>query len=265
LDVLRNLKTRFKNNQELKARVVNSKMEAKMQSLLQKSVEITVKVDESRLEDYQKYAEDFGVLELSISKPLKFEELGLAAIDDGQYQCLACSKTFKGRCAKSNSAVHFKKFHTDRPVESSVQCPRCPEEMAKSSLNSHMEQKHQLKNFNQLLKRSYLPDASEHSVDKGKMPKTTSVRTYKDPPSKMQWIQKPEMIRLGEEGSSQEGNFLQLLNEHDSRADFEAEQQCSQMNRQFGMATPLSLEPEDSKSNNDNIDHIKEEMNIKQE
>ena len=61
------------------------------------AVEITVKVDESRLEDYQKIAEDFGVLELSISKPLKFEELGLAAIDDGQYQCLACSKTFKGK------------------------------------------------------------------------------------------------------------------------------------------------------------------------
>ena len=61
------------------------------------AVEITVKVDESRLEDYQKYAQDFGVLELSISKPIKFEELGLAAIDDGQYQCLACSKTFKGK------------------------------------------------------------------------------------------------------------------------------------------------------------------------
>ena len=60
------------------------------------AVEITVKVDESRIADYQKYAEDFGVLELSISKPLKFEELGLAAVDDGQYQCLACSKTFKG-------------------------------------------------------------------------------------------------------------------------------------------------------------------------
>ena len=163
------------------------------------AVEITVKVDESRLEDYQKYAEDFGVLELSISKPLKFEELGLAAIDDGQYQCLACSKTFKGRCAKSNSAVHFKKFHVDRPVESSVQCPRCPEEMAKSSLNSHMEQKHQLKNFNQLLKRSYLPDAqgsvqepadaTENSVAKRKMPKSTRFKhLYNDPLS----LEKPE-------------------------------------------------------------------------
>ena len=167
-----------------------SKMEA---------VEITVKVDESRLEDYQKVAEDFGVLELSISKPLKFEELGLAALDDGQYQCLACSKTFKGKCAKGNSAVHFKKFHAYRPVESKVQCPRCPEEMAKSSLNSHMDQKHQLKNFNQLLKRSYLPDAqgsvqepeyaSENSVAKRKMTKSTRFKhLYNDPLS----LGKPE-------------------------------------------------------------------------
>ena len=157
------------------------------------AVEITVKVDESRLADYQKYAEDFGVLELSISKPLKFEELGLAAIDDGQYQCLACSKTFKGRCAKGNSAVHFKKFHVDRPVESKVRCPRCPEEMAKSSLNSHMEQKHQLKNFNQLLKRSFIVSnaqgsvqepayASENIVAKRKLPKSTRFKhLYNDP------------------------------------------------------------------------------------
>ena len=160
------------------------------------SVEITVKVDESRLEDYQKVAEDFGVLELSISKPLKFEELGLAAIDDGQYQCLACSKTFKGKCAKGNSAVHFKKFHVNRPLESKVQCPRCPEEIAKCSLNSHMEQKHQLKNFNQLLKRSYLPDvqgsvqepayAFENSVAKRKMPKSTRFQhLYNDPLSSL--------------------------------------------------------------------------------
>ena len=143
-----------------------------MKNLLQNSVEITVNVEESRLADYQKYSQDFGVLQFSVSKPLKFEDLGLAAIEDGQFQCLACSKIFKGKFSKGNSAAHFKKFHTDRPLESSVQCPRCPEEMAKSGLNSQMEQKHNLKNFNQLLKRSYQPDASELS---GKMPKTTSV------------------------------------------------------------------------------------------
>ena len=122
---------------------------------MQKSVEVTVNIEESRLADYQKVAEDFGVLQLSISKPLKFEDLGLAATENG-FQCLVCSKTFQGKNCKGNSVAHFKKFHTDRPVESKVQCPRCPEEMAKSTLNFHMEQKHQLKNFNQLLKRSFL-------------------------------------------------------------------------------------------------------------
>ena len=134
----------------------NSKMEAKvMQNLLQNSVEITVNVEESRLADYQKLSEDYGVLQFSISKPLKFEDLGLAAIENGYFQCLACSKTFKW---KKSAVLHFKNFHTDRPLESKVQCPRCSDELAKSALNSHMEQKHQMKNFNQLLKRSFIPD-----------------------------------------------------------------------------------------------------------
>ena len=76
--------------------VSQAKMEAQMQRLLQKSVEITVNVEESRVPDFQKYAEEFGVLQLSVSKPLKFEDLGLAAIENG-YQCLACSKTFQGK------------------------------------------------------------------------------------------------------------------------------------------------------------------------
>ena len=168
-------------------------METKMQNLLQNSVEITVNVEESRLADYQKLSEDYGVLQFSVSKPLKFEDLGLAAIDDGQFQCLACSKIFKGKFSKGNSAAHFKKFHTDRPLESSVQCPRCPEEMAKSSLNSHMEQKHQLKNFNQLLKRSFIVSnaqgsvqepayASENIVATRKLPKSTRFKhLYNDP------------------------------------------------------------------------------------
>ena len=164
-----------------------------MQRLLQKSVEVTVNIEESRLPDFQNYVEAYGVLQFSISKPLKFEDLGLAAIEDGQFQCLACSKTFKGKFSKGNSAAHFKKFHTDRPLESSVQCPRCSEEMAKSSLNSHMEQKHQLKNFNQLLKRSFIVSnaqgsvqepayASENIVAKRKLPKSTRFKhLYNDP------------------------------------------------------------------------------------
>jgi hypothetical protein len=78
----------------------------------------------------------------------------------------------------------------------------------------------------------------------------------------MPGMQKPKLLRLGEEGSSQDikGHFLQLLNEHDSRADFEIEQQLAA--QQFGMATPLSLEPEDSRNNNEHIDHI---IDIKEE
>ena len=150
--------------------VSQAKMEAQMQRLLQKSVEITVNVEESRVPDFQKYAEEFGVLQLSVSKPLKFEDLGLVAIENGYFQCLACSKTYN---RKHNAVAHFKKAHTDRPVESKVQCPRCNDQFAKSALNSHMERRHQLKNFNQLLKRSYLPDTSENSVAERKIPKNT--------------------------------------------------------------------------------------------
>ena len=65
--------------------------------------------------------------------------------------------------------------------------------MAKSTLNSHMEQKHQLKNFNQLLKRSFIvPNAqgsiqepaysSENFVAKRKLPKSTRFKhLYNDP------------------------------------------------------------------------------------
>ena len=161
-----------------------------MQRLLQKSVEVTVNIEESRLPDFQNYVEAYGVLQFSISKPLKFEDLGLAAIENGYFQCLACSKTFKW---KKSAVLHFKNFHTDRPLESKVQCPRCSDELAKSALNSHMEQKHQLKNFNQLLKRSFIVSnaqgsvqepvyASENIVAKRKFPKSTRFKhLYNDP------------------------------------------------------------------------------------
>ena len=75
----------------------------------------------------------------------------------------------------------------------------------------------------------------------------------------MQWIQKPKMITLGEEGRLQElgGQFLQLLNEHDSSADFDLEQQSSEMIRQFGMATHI---PASYRMASD-IDRIQFQMN----
>ena len=90
---------------------------------------------------------------------------------------------------------------------------------------------------------------------------TTPLESYlrKKHTSKMQWIQKPKMIRLGEEGSLQEigAQFLQLLNEHDSSADFDLEQQSSEMIRQFGIATHI---PASYRMASD-IDRIQFQMN----
>jgi hypothetical protein len=58
------------------------------------SVEMTVDDEGSRLADYQKYSQDFGVLQFLISKPPKFEDLGLAAIDEGQFRMLNLLKNF---------------------------------------------------------------------------------------------------------------------------------------------------------------------------
>ena len=46
----------------------------------------------------------------------------------------------------------------ENQLERKIQCPRCNEEVPKSSMNSHMDQKHGVKNFNQILKRSFQPE-----------------------------------------------------------------------------------------------------------
>ena len=83
-------------------------------------VEITLKIDESYAEAIQQFAENHGGQEIIISKPLKFEDLGLAQIEDGKYQCLACSKSYP---SKSNAVRHYKNTHISR-VEPTTQCPR---------------------------------------------------------------------------------------------------------------------------------------------
>jgi len=101
---------------------------------------------------------------------IKFEDLGLVEVEKQTYQCLVCSKIFgPARCAKSNSSIHFKKMHMkENQLERKVECPRCPEEVPKSGLNPHMDQKHGIKNFKQLVKRSFQPeaDASKNSANK---------------------------------------------------------------------------------------------------
>ena len=75
----------------------------------------------------------------------------------------------------------------------------------------------------------------------------------------MQWITIPKIIRLGEEGNLQDngGHFLQLLNEHDSSADFDLEKQSSEMIRQFGIGTHI---PASYRMASD-IDRIQFQMN----
>ena len=52
---------------------------------------------------------------------------------------------------------------------------RCSEEMARTKLNSHMDQKHGLKNFKQLLKRSFHPNESGKLGPKEKIQKTADL------------------------------------------------------------------------------------------
>ena len=133
-------------------------------------VEISIKVDESKVAAYQKLAEDLGD-EISITKPIKFEDLGLSPMENGQFQCLACSKILS---RKQTAVHHYKKLHisSTNQVDYKIQCPRCSQEIAKSALNSHMNQKHGIENFRQFYKRSFLPDASENPAKREKVPKT---------------------------------------------------------------------------------------------
>ena len=157
-------------------------------------VEIYLKVDESKVAAYQKLAEDLGD-EISITKPLKFEDLGLSPMENGKFQCLACSKILS---RKQTAVDHYKKLHTSstNQFEYKIQCPRCSQEIAKSALNSHMNQKHGIENFRQGFERSFLPDAMEsvqepayafeNSVAKRKMPKSTRfIHLYNDPLSSL--------------------------------------------------------------------------------
>ena len=104
-------------------------------------VEITVEADdvsyEPTLAAITNLTEELGV-PTSISKHLKFDDLGLASMDNGEFQCLACSRTFK---FKASANRHYKNMHAYQNQSQLVQCPRCNDEMFKSDLNSHMEAK----------------------------------------------------------------------------------------------------------------------------
>jgi len=113
---------------------------------------------------------------ISVQKDLKFEDLGLVEVEKYTFQCLVCSRIFgpDAKNAKKNSIRHFKTLHMkENQLERKVQCPRCDEEVPKSGLNPHMDQKHGLKNFNVMAKRSFKPEADASKNSSNKKPKMT--------------------------------------------------------------------------------------------
>jgi len=113
-------------------------------------------IDNSHLESLEAFVEVHGG-QISVVRQLKFQDMDLAEVEGqkDQFQCLRCYKVIK---RKNHAMTHFRKFHTEaKRIELKIQCPRCNIEMSKSDLNPHMEKEHGLTNFNQLMKRSFIP------------------------------------------------------------------------------------------------------------
>ena len=97
-------------------------------------IEITIEADdvshEPALAAITSLTDELGV-PTSITKQLKFEDLGLAPMENGHFQCLACSKAFS---IKSNAVRHYKSMHVNQNQSGprpTVQCPRCNDEILK--------------------------------------------------------------------------------------------------------------------------------------
>jgi len=114
-------------------------------------------IDNSHLESLEAFVEVHGG-QISVVRQLKFQDMDLAEMEGqkDQFQCLQCYKVIK---RKGNAVRHFKKLHYPeaKRIELKIQCPRCNTEMSKSDLNPHMDKEHGLKNFNQLMKKSFIP------------------------------------------------------------------------------------------------------------
>merc|ERR1711971_510081 len=127
----------------------------------------TVMVESSQISAFTALADELGVT-ITFEKPIKFEDLGLAELEKGQFQCLMCSKLIN---RKARAVEHFKKFHTEikEPME---RCPRCDAEITKSKFQMHMEKSHEINaNFKLMMKRSFQPNLSENETIKEKIPK----------------------------------------------------------------------------------------------
>merc|ERR1711936_1342738 len=136
----------------------------------------TVMVESSQISAFTALADELGVT-ITFEKPIKFEDLGLAELEKGQFQCLMCSKLIN---RKARAVEHFKKFHTEikEPME---RCPRCEAEIAKSKFQMHMEKSHEINaNFKLMMKRSFQPNLSENETIKEKIPKMEQDVAKKD-------------------------------------------------------------------------------------
>jgi len=141
-------------------------------------------IDNLHLESLDAFVEVLGG-QISVVRQLKFQDMDLAEVEGqkGHFQCLVCYKVIK---RKDHAISHFKKFHYPeaKRIEMKIQCPRCNTEMAKSNLNPHMEKEHGLKNFNKLVKNSFIPSNSKGvtSSNSGSVTKKTIKKKGKGDP-----------------------------------------------------------------------------------
>merc|ERR1711862_266367 len=115
--------------------------------------EVNCKIDRSQLENLTTFINDLGG-QFSVQNQLTFNDLGLSELEKNIFQCLVCSKVIK---RKEHAVKHFKKLHIVE-TELTCQCPRCNIEMPKSKLNEHMDKAHEIKAFNQMIKRNFKPE-----------------------------------------------------------------------------------------------------------
>merc|ERR1711962_1704696 len=143
----------------------------------------TFEINNSHLESLDAFAEVHGG-QISVVRQLKFQDMDLAEVEGqkDQFQCLVCYKVIKRR---NNAMAHFRKFHYPeaKRIELKINCPRCGTEMSKSDLNPHMDKEHGLKNFNQLMKKSFIPSnpGGVTSSNPGSVTKKTTKKKKGDP------------------------------------------------------------------------------------
>jgi len=117
----------------------------------------TFEIDNSHLDSLDAFVEVHSG-QIAVVRQLKFQDMNFAEVEGQKdhFQCLQCYKVIK---RKHHAVHHFKKFHYPeaKRIELKIQCPRCNIEMSKSDFNPHMDKEHGVKNFNQLMKKSFIP------------------------------------------------------------------------------------------------------------